>query len=361
MFSAEQAKESGLIDRVAYEDEWRGELKKELAADELALEPNYGKAKSAGPAGMAGMMQFMEMLMGRETATRSSKASKIAVVYAVGPIMTGESSTTLFGGSTVGSDTIVKALRDAKADAKVKAIVIRVDSPGGSALASDLIWRETIKSEKPIVVSMGDIAASGGYYISMGAKKIFAEPGTLTGSIGVVSGKLALRGLFDKIGLGAESVKRGANSGVLSFTDPFTDAERQAMKGLMVDIYKQFTTKAAEGRKMDLAKLETLAAGRLFSGRMAVQVGLADQLGTLEDAVAEAKSMGGLKADEEVDLLILPKPKPIFEQLLGVSSIESEIRSVAPELVDVARHAATLQKLFAEPTVTIMPFLIRVR
>ena len=213
--------------------------------------------------------------------------------------MTGESTTSLFGGSSVGSDTILRALRQAEADAKVKAIVLRVDSPGGSALASDLIWREIVKSKKPVVVSMGDTAASGGYYVSMGAKKIFVEPGTLTGSIGVVGGKLALRGLFDKLGVTTETISRGKTSGTLSITDPFSLEEREGWKRLMLDTYQQFTTKAAEGRHMDLKKLEGLAQGRLFTGRMAVANGLADQLGTLDDTIAEARSQAGIPSRGE--------------------------------------------------------------
>lgn len=360
LFTATAARDARLIDRVAYEDEWRDELKKELAADEVAIERSYGSKKPEDFAGMAGMMKFMEMLMGGDQQkAKSSKNNKIAIVYIVGPIMTGESTTSLFGGQTVGSDTIVRALRQVEEDAKVKAIVLRVDSPGGSALASDLIWRETVKSKKPVIVSMGDVAASGGYYVSMGAKKILVEPGTLTGSIGVVGGKLALRGLFDKIGVHTETISRGKTSGVLSFTDPFSLEEREAWKRLMLDVYQQFTTKAAQGRHMDVKKLEGLAQGRVFSGRMAVANGLADRLGTLDDALAEAKSMGGVTSDEKIDLLILPKPKGILEQFLGGSTVEAEARAIAPELVEVVQMGAWMRKLFAEPAVMVMPYRVR--
>ncbi len=359
MFTAAEAREAGLIDRVAYEDEWRDELKKELGADEVVMEKDYGKKKMEDLSGMAGMMKFLELLTGGESKPKSSKRDKIAVVYLVGAIMTGESSSNFFGGMTVGSDTIVKALRQAQDDAKVRAIVLRVDSPGGSALASDLIWREVVRSKKPFVVSMGDVAASGGYYVSMGAQKIFAEPGTLTGSIGVVSGKLALRGLFEKIGVTTESISRGQTAGVNSFVDPFTPAEREATKRLMLAIYQQFTGKAAQGRKMDLKKLEELAQGRLFSGRMAVANGLADQLGTLDDAVAEAKNLAGIKPDEKIDTLILPKPKGLLEQLLGNPGTEAEVRAIAPELVEALQTATTLRKLFAEPGVTVLPYSVR--
>jgi protease-4 len=360
MFTAEAARETKLIDRVAYEDQWREELKKDLAVDEVAIEKDYGNKKPEDLSGMAGMMKLMESLMGGDAQkAKNSKNNRIALVYIVGAIVTGESTASFFGGSSVGSDTILRSLRQAEADAKVKAIVLRVDSPGGSALASDLIWREIIKSKKPVVVSMGDTAASGGYYVSMGAKKIFVEPGTLPGSIGVVGGKLALRGLFDKLGVNSETISRGKTSGTLSITDPFSLEEREGWKRLMLTTYQQFTTKAAEGRHMDLKKLEGLAQGRLFSGRMAVANGLADQLGTLEDTIADARSQAGIPTEEKIDLLILPKPRGLLEQLLGGSPVEAEIRAMAPELVDAARFAAGLRKLFAEPAVTVMPFNVR--
>ena len=203
---------------------------------------------------------------------------------------------------------------------------MRVDSPGGSALASDLIWREVVRSKKPFIVSMGDVAASGGYYVSMGANKIFVEPGTLTGSIGVVGGKIALHGLMDKVGITSETISRGKNSGTLSMVEPFTADERAAWKRLMQATYEQFTGKAAKGRKMDPKKLEELAGGRVFTGRQAVANGLADQIGTLDDAIAEAKNMAGIKPDEKVDIWMLPKPKGMLEQLLGGSSAEAEAR-----------------------------------
>jgi protease-4 len=360
LFTAEQARDAHLIDRVAYEDQWRDELKKDLSADEVAITRDYGKKKRDDDlSGMAGLMKIMELLMGGEQKAANSKYNKVALIYIVGTIMTGESTTSFLGGETVGSDTIIKALREVENDAKVKAIVLRVDSPGGSALASDLIWREVVLTKKPLLVSMGDVAASGGYYVSMGAKKIFVEPGTLTGSIGVVGGKLALRGLFDKIGVNSEVISRGKTSGTLSFTDPFTTDEREAWKRMMKGTYEQFTSKAAAGRKMDVKKLEGLAQGRVFTGRMAVANGLADQLGTLDDAIAEAKNLAGFKADEKVELLILPKPKGILEQLLGGSSVEAEARAVAPELLEAMKAGATLRKLFAEPAVTVMPYSVR--
>lgn len=362
LFTAEAAREAKLVDRLAYEDQWSDELKKDFGADEIAWDRSYGKKQDGGDlTGMAGMMKFMEMLTGGDSRARTSKNDKIAVVYIVGPIMTGESAMSFLGGETVGSDTIVRALRQAEGDAKVKGIVLRVDSPGGSALASDLIWREVVQSKKPLVVSMGEVAASGGYYVSMGADKILVEPGTLTGSIGVVSGKLALGGLFEKIGVNTETISRGKNARTFSMTEKFTDEQRETVKHLMLGVYEQFTSKAALGRHMELEKLKSLAGGKLYSGRMAVANGLADKLGTLDDAVAEVKGMANVKDDQKIDLLILPKPKSIFEQLFGASSVEAEVRAIAPELVDVARSAAALRKLFAEPAITVMPFVVRMK
>jgi len=361
LFTPAEALAAKLIDRVAYEDQWRDELKKELGADDLAITSDYGRKKDdLEQGGMAGMMKMMEMLMGGDKA-KTSKNDKIAVVYIVGPIMTGDSAMSFLGGESVGSDTIVRALREAEKDPKVKGIVLRVDSPGGSALASDLIWREVVNTKKPLVASMGDIAASGGYYVSMGAKKIFVEPGTLTGSIGVVGGKLALGGLFAKIGITTETIKRGATAGTNSIVDPFTPAEREAWVRAMTETYRQFTTKAAAGRKMDVTKLESLAQGRVFTGRMAVANGLADSLGTLDDAVAEVKMMAGVSGDPKIEIQVLPKPKSIFEQLLGGGTVEAEARAIAPELLEAAQTAAMLKKLFAEPAVTVMPYVVRIR
>ena len=144
-----------------------------------------------------------------------------------------------------------------------------MDSPGGSALASDLIWRALEATNKPVVASMGDTAASGGYYISMGADAIFAEPGTLTGSIGVLGGKIALDGLMQKLGVTTSVIQRGKNSGVMSPFAAFSDSERDTMQRMLNDVYEQFTQKAAAGRKMDYAVLEALARGRVYTGRQA--------------------------------------------------------------------------------------------
>ncbi len=383
LFTAARAKEVGLIDRVCYSDEFRTQLAAEQHVDEVTVIEDYGKKQinEEDFSGLSGFLKMFELFAGVEPRGRISSAQRIAIVYAVGAISTGESKQSLMSSESVGSDTIIAALREAEKDNKVAAIVLRVDSPGGSALASDLMWREItrIKAKKPIVASMGDIAASGGYYISMGCTKIFAEPGTLTGSIGVVSGKLALKGLLDKIGITTDSISRGKNSGWMSGVEPFTSSEREVIERTMKDCYKQFTEKAAAGRNMDIKQLESLAGGRLYSGIMAKDKHLVDQLGTLDDAVADAKRLAGLKDDDKIERLILPKPKSFLEGLLGGGSVSSSappmssqaslaaaVKSAAPELFEAVglerlAMAESLLKLFKEPAVFITPYQIRVR
>ncbi|HEX4141907.1 MAG TPA: signal peptide peptidase SppA [Pirellulales bacterium] len=370
LFTPDRAKEAKLVDRVCYEDELVVSLKESLNAEEVVLDRQYGKKKlDTDYSGFGGFMKLMEAMMGVEAPTGSSKSPKIALVYAVGPIMSGESDSGFSGENSVGSDTLVKALRDAKHSDRVKAIVLRVDSPGGSALASDLIWREVATCDKPFVVSMGNVAASGGYYISMAADKIFAEPGTLTGSIGVVGGKMALRGLLDKVGVNVQTISRGKNASSFSAVDPFSPSERDAWHRMMKDTYHQFTSKAAEGRKMDADKLEKLAQGRIFTGRMAVENGLVDKLGTLTDALAEAKTLAGLKADEKIELQILPKPKNFFEQLFdpsGDMDVHAQIPAelvVPRELLAAWRQVRLLQQVFtpARPVATMLPYQINIR
>jgi protease-4 len=364
LFTAQRAKEVGLIDQVAYSDEFRKRVALEEHVDDLKVVDDYGKKQlnEEDFSGLAGFMKMFEMLSGTEQRGRERGNQKIAIVYAVGPISSGESHDSMFGESSVGSESIIKALREAEENSKVAAIVLRVDSPGGSALASDLMWREItrIKAKKPIVASMGDIAASGGYYISMGCTKIFAEPGTLTGSIGVVSGKLAMKGLYDKIGISTDVISRGRNSGWMSSDEPFTASEREVVTRMMQDCYRQFTEKAAQGRNMPLKELESLASGRLYTGRMAQKCKLVDELGTLDDAIAAAKKMAGLKDDEKVEQLLLPKPRSFLEGLFGGPLVASQVKTFTHDLLDHFQQAETAVRLFREPAVFMAPVHIRV-
>lgn len=366
-----QAVELGLVDDLLYFDEVVDAIKNDDENLKVKVATSYGKKKlDTDFEGIAGMMKMMNLLMGVESQGRKTLTPKVAVIYGIGPIMTGKGGADMFGGNVIGSDTLVKAIKTAGENSLVKAIVLRVDSPGGSALASDLIWRALEQVDKPVVVSMGNVAASGGYYISMGAEKIYAEPGTITGSIGVVGGKMALNGLYEKLGITTSIVSRGKNAGVMSTTMPWSESERKAMKSMMLDIYEQFTSKAAEGRGMKLEKLKELAGGRIYTGEVAVKNGLVDELGTLEDAIAHARELAGLKPDDRYELIELPKPVSPFEELLGVSDLSAS-RGVLSQLglgdqlpkklVEVLSRVWHLRALEREPVMTVLPYVFEIR
>ena len=368
LLTATKAHESGLLDRLAYPDELKAQLKEEYKADELVYVVNYAKkAIDTDFSNPFGMIKLFQQMMGG-SGSGSSRGPKIAVVYAVGPIMSGKSQAGVLGGQSMGSDTIVEALNDAAKDKTVKAIVLRINSPGGSALASDLIWRATQQVGKPIVASMGDVAGSGGYYIAMGADRILAEPGTITGSIGVVGGKVAMGGLYDKIGMSTDLISRGKNSGIFSPTKKFSDSERTVVEAMMKDIYAKFTEKAAAGRNMPLEKLEALAGGQVYSGRDAKKNGLVDETGTLRDALKLAKQLAGLDADEKATLKILPKQQNPLEAILGADldkqrevRLLSGVAQLLPELSGQVQHLHQFRQVMQEPVTLMMPFWLDVK
>jgi protease-4 len=291
----------------------------------------------------------------------------VALVYAVGEIVSGESQDGPFGGSGfAGADTVAAALRQAREDRAVKAIVLRVDSPGGSGTASDVIWREVrlARKAKPVVVSMGDVAASGGYYIAMAGDAIVAQPGTITGSIGVFGGKFSLRGLYDKIGITRETLTRGRHADLFSDYRPWDEEERAKVRGLMEAFYAEFLRKAAEGRKMSEAEVDAVAQGRVWTGAEAKQRGLVDELGGLSDALALAKQRAGIARDEEVALVVLPERKGLLDLLLenrdadalGLLPGDAPRRSLGVRLAtewirrETAEESAPLRAAHATPT-----------
>ena len=244
-FTGQEALDYGLIDRLGYYDEIRADAGN--GPPELVSLRNVN-----APAGF------------------SLSTPPIALVYAVGQIVSGPSVEDVFGGRALGSDTMAEVLRELRGKEGIKAVVIRVDSPGGSGLASDIIWREIelLKDAgKTVVVSMGDLAASGGYYISAGADVIVAEPGTLTGSIGVVTGKFALDGLYDKIGYHSELTARGRNAGLYSSSRPFTESQREVIVRQMNAFYSEFVDRVSQGRDMTWDEVDAIAQGRVWTGR----------------------------------------------------------------------------------------------
>ncbi len=359
LISVTKAKELGLIDEVAYEDQMLTLISGGDAALDVRIREDYRKKKVNTE---LDLFSLMELLSGGSTDTGSTKP-RIAVLRLEGPIVSGSDAMSFLSEASISSDKIVPLIHKLAKDANVKAIVLRVDSPGGSALASDLIWRALEASGKPFVASMGDTAASGGYYISMGADSIFAEPGTLTGSIGVVGGKVSFDGLMKKVGLTTSVIRRGKNSGVMSITESFSDSERDAMQNMLNTIYEQFTQKAAAGRKMDHAQLEALARGRVYTGRQAKALGLVDQLGTLADAVAHARTLAG-DAEGKLELEDLPRPQSPLEMLMGNAQPTTKPfdvwASLLPEITAPAlKHVRTLRLFADEPALMILPFDVR--
>jgi protease-4 len=320
--------------------------------------------------GLGGLVKLVEMFSGQKQTAASGKGKQIAIVHVTGEIAEGKGRDDLLAGAAAGSDTVIKAIREAAKDDQVAAIVLRIDSPGGSALASDLIWREAERTKKPVVASLSDTAASGGYYIAVAADKIVAAPGTLTGSIGVVGGKVAVGGALERYGVHTDVVSKGKNAGWLSMQSPFTAAEREVFLGTMKDVYRLFTSKVAAGRKLDMEKIEKLAEGRVFTGRMAKEAGLVDRLGTLDDAIDEAKALAGLAADEEIERVLLPEPRGLFDDLFGmrglgappVAGVDLAARLLGlPGIEAIRAHAGTLTALSSGRPQLRMPASVRVR
>ena len=243
---------------------------------------------------------------------------RIALVYVVGDIIPGRSQGSPLGGGFAGSDTVAEALKEAREDSAIRAILLRVDSPGGSGTASEVIWREVAlaRQKKPVVVSMGDVAASGGYYVAMGSDAIVAEPGTITGSIGVFSGKFSLHGLYDKLGISKEILTRGRHAAVFSEYRPWDDEERTRVRELMESFYKDFVTKAAQGRRKRYEDVDAVAQGRVWTGTEAQRHGLVDRLGGFALALELAKEKASIGKNEEVRLVVLPERKNLLEQIL---------------------------------------------
>ncbi len=362
IFTASAAQKARLVDCVAYTDEIHDLFRKKLPAEKVDFVTDYKKEKNdIDFSGIGGIMKLMELAFGGKTSEKASGPRKIAVVYAVGMIVQGKSSSSFMGEDTVGSTSLVEALQKADKDPKVLAVVLRIDSPGGSAVASDLIWRQVNRMHKPVIASMANVAASGGYYIAAAAKRIIAEPQTITGSIGVIGGKTVISKLLGKVGISTEVISRGRNSGMLSSTAPFTPEERQAWMNVMEETYGQFVAKVAEGRKMPRSKVEELAQGRVYTGKMALDKGLIDGLGTLQDAIRAAKEAAGLKPDEKVDLETLPEPKSFFEQLFDQDSAMTRVRAAMPELAYTLASAELIRRVFREPSLLLMPYRLEVK
>ena len=285
--------------------------------DELAYRDQaYGQAKRKAGAGA----KLLYLSKYHATAKRMNDSGpRVALIYGEGAITSGKSATDpLMGQSSMGSDTVAAAFRQAVDDDKVKAILFRVNSPGGSAIASDVMGREVQRARqagKPVIISMGAVAASGGYWVSMDADRIVAQPATITGSIGVVSGKFIMAGLFEKLGLSFDGIKYGQNSSIYDSGQDFSASELERFRSSLDRIYETFTSRVAAGRKLPKERVLQIARGRVWSGEDALGLGLVDELGGFNTAIQAVKTIIKLKATDSIELKEFPKRKSAIEAL----------------------------------------------
>lgn len=317
--SAETAVKLGLIDSLLFADEFEAMLKSKLELPEnkevkyLSLEDYYSTIASNN---------------------KEKAKDKIAIVYGIGEIISGEG-----GNEQMGSDEMVKALKKARKDSTIKAVVLRINSPGGSALASDIIWREVVltKAIKPVIVSMGDVAASGGYYIAAPADRIVVQPTTITGSIGVFGALFNAQELMNKkLGIRIEKVNQGEFADIGSPDRPLKPGERAIIQNMVDRIYDDFITRVAEGRNMRKEDVDAIAEGRVWAGKSAIKIGLADTLGGFEDAIAIAAQYANL---DEYHIIELPRQKSPIEQFfkgakmrISTSLMPEEVKWIQPHI-----------------------------
>jgi len=296
-FLPEDALHAGLVDDVAYEDQ----VDDKLRSGEKRARLDTDDYSRVSPSSLG-----------------LNKGPRIAVIYASGTITSGKSGYDPVNGPIAGSDTLIDYIKQARRDSGVRAIVLRVDSPGGSATASDAIWRElTItkneRTDRPLVVSMSDLAASGGYYIAMPAQVIVAQPSTLTGSIGIFGGKFVTGGMYEKLGAHIESTSIGKNAEINGPARPYNQQEVKKLQEQLQSFYDQFVEKAAASRHSTPEKIDAIAQGRVWTGRQGKQNGLVDDLGGLDRAVSIAKQRAKIAADADVELIVYPPRKSFYE------------------------------------------------
>jgi protease-4 len=326
-YSAERAREQGLIDSVQHRQEFETGVKNRFDG-EVKLDTNYGKRQQQqiDLSSPFGIINFYAELLGGGSKKPSTHKDSVAIVYVEGPIVVGKAPTSVLdpGAKIAASTPLRAALNKAAADDSIKAVVLRVNSPGGSAVASEIILDATrrVKAKKPLVVSMGDVAGSGGYYVACASDTIFADESTITGSIGVVAGKLATTEMWGKVGITFKEFKRGANAGLLTSSEPFTPGQRQALQTWMDEVYGVFKGHVTTIRGNRLKKpIDDLAGGRVYTGRQAFDLGLVDKLGTLADAVKFAANQAKI---EKYEIRVVPEPKNLLEALLEGASGEKD-------------------------------------
>ncbi len=330
-YLGKEAVDAKLVDDVAYRDEV------------------YGKVKAKAGAGV--QLLYLDKYLDR-AGRPHQRGKKVALIFGVGGVTRGKSDyDPVQGNQTMGSDTVAGAIRAAAQDEDVKAILFRVDSPGGSYVASDTIWREVVnarKAGKPEIVSMGNLAGSGGYFVAMAADKIVAQPGTITASIGVLGGKMLTSGLWDKAGLSWDEVHQGDKATMFTGTHDYTPAEWARFEAWLDRVYVDFTGKVADGRKLPKEKVLEIAKGRIWSGKDAKNLGLVDELGGYETALRLVKKAIGVADGDDVNIVVYPRPKKWYETLVQQnpadnSDKEGTAQALARILQDVQPVARELK------------------
>jgi protease-4 len=315
-YTAERAKAAGIIDAVEHRQDFEKMLQDKYGKN-VVFERKYGKKKSPKMdfSSPLAVFKIISDLLSDDK-KKDSKKSAVAIVYVDGGIDIGSGRVSAFGTTGASAIEIRKALYEAANDDSIKAVVLRVDSPGGSAVASEIILDATrrVKAKKPFVVSMGDVAGSGGYYVACAADTIFADASTITGSIGVVGGKLVTTGAWEKIGIHFKEYKRGENAGMMGSSSVFSPSERTKVQGWMDEVYGVFKGHVTASRGKRLKKpLDELAGGRVYTGQQALELGLVDKIGTMQDAIefiaAQAKT-------KDYEIRVVPEPKNFIEKLM---------------------------------------------
>jgi len=361
-YNAIAAQQQNLIDGAKYRDEVYQELKNSLGykdKEDLRL-TSTGAYREVTPESLG-----------------LNNGERIAVIFASGLITTGKSADGTFGGAqTIGSDTIIKAVKDAAEDSSIKAIVLRVDSGGGSALASDLMWHtlEYAKTKKPIVTSMGDVAASGGYYIAANSNKIVAEPSTVTGSIGVVLGRPVVGGLYEWLGISNEYTTRGKNAAIFRADKKWTDEEREVFQRSANFFYwDNFVPKVAAGRGRSVEQIHEVAQGRVWTGAQAKERGLVDEFGGLNRAIEIAKELANLPADKDVKRVVFPTPRPFLASIFGGGEEETTVsvqekaqqdaivKALPKDLQKIFRYSALFDNMKRGETMAMLPFDLEIK
>jgi len=369
--TGEQARERGLVDHLMDEDELRPLLAKTLGKD-VDLLQDYGRPARES-LDLTSPLGLFSLLTHRSEAPADKPA--LAIIYAAGVITDGEGGDGLLEDSGVASETMRKAFRTAARDPNVKAVVIRIDSPGGSALASEVMWQAArhCAEKKPVIVSVGGMAASGGYYLASAGDRIFADPSAIVGSIGVVGGKFVLKDLLEKFGVHSETFSKGKNAGLFSMSEPWSDRQRSMVTNWMKQTYVQFTQRVMKMRGGKIKDIDKVARGRIFLAKQAKSLGMVDELGGIEDALAYAAHKGGLE-DGAYDVRVLPAPKTLGDILMGggpeaATAIRPKIEISDPMLKALApllkkglgRELQMLELLQDRPVVLVAPFEVTIK